>query len=209
MGNLHSIHAGLCRTGTRMPITLSDKAADIAAAEKVVLPGDGHFDSCMKEIRRRGLCDELIRATREKPFLGICVGMQALYESSEEGAEKGLGVLAGSVLGLPPTANKIPHMGWNETRRRKTHAILDNIPDDTRFYFIHSYYVPPDENCVAETEYGVSIAAVIGRDNLWATQFHPEKSGAHGIQILKILSPTKFREVLFAARCFPKALCFW
>lgn len=185
MGNLHSIHAGLCRTGTRMPITLSDKAADIAAAEKVVLPGDGHFDSCMKEIRRRGLCDELIRATREKPFLGICVGMQALYESSEEGAEKGLGVLAGSVLGLPPTANKIPHMGWNETRRRKTHAILDNIPDDTRFYFIHSYYVPPDENCVAETEYGVSIAAVIGRDNLWATQFHPEKSGAHGIQILK------------------------
>ena len=141
-GNLHSIHAGLCRTGTRMPITLSDKAADIAAAEKVVLPGDGHFDSCMKEIRRRGLCDELIRATREKPFLGICVGMQALYESSEEGAEKGLGVLAGSVLGLPPTANKIPHMGWNETRRRKTHAILDNIPDDTRFYFIHSYYVP-------------------------------------------------------------------
>ena len=74
--------------------------------------------------------------------------MQALYESSEEGAEKGLGVLAGSVLGLPPTANKIPHMGWNETRRRKTHAILDNIPDDTRFYFIHSYYVPPDENCV-------------------------------------------------------------
>ncbi|WOV91125.1 MAG: imidazole glycerol phosphate synthase subunit HisH [Candidatus Zeuxoniibacter abyssi] len=185
MGNLHSIHAGLCRTGTRMPITLSDKAADIAAAEKVVLPGDGHFDSCMKEIRRRGLCDELIRATREKPFLGICVGMQALYESSEEGREKGLGVLAGSVLGLPPTANKIPHMGWNETRRRKTHAILDNIPDDTRFYFIHSYYVPPDENCVAETEYGVSIAAVIGRDNLWATQFHPEKSGAHGIQILK------------------------
>ena len=91
------------------------QSGDIAAAEKVVLPGDGHFDSCMKEIRRRGLCDELIRATREKPFLGICVGMQALYESSEEGAEKGLGVLAGSVLGLPQRRTK--SLTWAGTKR--------------------------------------------------------------------------------------------
>ncbi len=140
MGNLYSVQAGLRRTGTQESILISAKAVDITQAAKVVFPGDGHFDSCMKEIRSRGLEQALIQAAHEKPFLGICVGMQALYESSEEGTEKGLAILSGRVCRLPDTAARIPHMGWNQTRQRKTHSILNDVPDGGRFYFIHSYY---------------------------------------------------------------------
>ena len=203
MGNLHSIHAGLCRTGTRMPITLSDKAADIAAAEKVVLPGDGHFDSCMKEIRRRGLCDELIRATREKPFLGICVGMQALYESSEEGAEKGLGVLAGSVLGLPQRRTK--SLTWAGTKRAAVkhtpYWIIYRMTPDF-ILFIPTMSLPMKiawrkPNTVFQLP-PLSVGITYGQRSST-----PKKAAHTESKYSKILSPTKFREVLFAARCFP------
>lgn len=182
-GNLHSAEAGLRRAGASVRITSA--AADIDAADKVVLPGDGHFAACMREIDSRGLRAPLLRAAKEKPFLGICIGMQVLYEESEEDPQTpGLGVLRGRVRKFPET-EKIPHIGWNTTTAARPHPVFRGITEGARFYFIHSYYCPPDADAIAVSHYGISFAAAAAKDKIVAAQFHPEKSARPGAQLLQ------------------------
>lgn len=184
IGNLHSAEAGLRRAGATVKITSS--AADIDAADKVVLPGDGHFAECMSEIENRALRAPLLRAAKQKPFFGICIGMQVLYEGSEEAPQTpGLGLLKGRVRKLPPESGKIPHIGWNKVHPASPHSILAGISADARFYFIHTYACPQTEDTIAVAQYGTTFAAVAARDHILATQFHPEKSARQGEQLLR------------------------
>ena len=184
MGNLHSMEAGLRRAGAA--VRLVDTAADIETADKIVFPGDGHFAACIKAIEARGLRDALVRAAATKPFLGVCIGMQVLYESSDEApGAVGLGILRGRIRRLPSGAGKIPHIGWNTLQQTRPHPILRGVEEAARFYFVHSYYAAPDEETIAQTEYGVPVAALSARDMMIAAQFHPEKSGRVGAQLLK------------------------
>ncbi len=188
MGNLRSVQKGFEKVGHDAVIT-SDRDT-LARAEKIVLPGVGAFADAIGELRRRELVDplrEMIAAG--KPLLGICLGLQLLFDVSyEDGCHEGLGVIAGEVrrFELPPEF-KVPHMGWNQSQILCQSPILDGIGDGTHFYFVHSYHVvPKDHDVVAiEAEYHRPFCAAIWRDNVFATQFHPEKSQADGLRILK------------------------
>lgn len=185
-GNIHSVVAGIKRAQPAATLQVTDEAAVIAAADKVIFPGDGNFGACMREIDARGLRQALCAAAREKPFLGICVGMQVLCRASEEAEEAGLGVLDATVQRLPAQAGlKIPHMGWNTSRQRQPHPLIAGIDDDEYFYFIHSYYVPLGEWTLITCDYGTTFSAVVASGQLIATQFHPEKSGRYGIRLLE------------------------
>ena len=200
LGNLHSVAAALRRVAPRADIRVSPDPEEIRQAAKVVLPGDGHFDACAREIRRRGMESALVQAAREKPFLGVCVGMQILYDSSDEGKEKGLGVFSGRVRKLPEGGGrKIPHMGWNKIRARRSHPILDGLEDESRFYFIHGFYAPPGPQTAAAAEYGAEITAVAAQGALAAAQFHPEKSGRRGLQMLANFADSQFAQRARAA----------
>jgi imidazole glycerol-phosphate synthase subunit HisH len=193
MGNLRSVQKGFERAG--FPATISGDPEFLARADKIVLPGVGAFGDAMAELRRAALIEPILDAIRQnKPFLGICLGLQLLFEVSHEGVGpdgqplRGLGVLAGEVVRFElPRPYKIPHMGWNQVRVRHRPPILDGLGDGTYFYFVHSYYVAPqDDNVVAlETDYGGPFCAMVWRDNLFATQFHPEKSQAGGLRLLE------------------------
>lgn len=188
MGNLHSVVAGIQRADADASVRIVDTPAAIASADKVILPGDGHFDACMRAIDARDLRHALVQAVREKPFFGICVGMQVLFAGSEEADSAGLAVLEATVRRLPATATrKVPHMGWNETfhYRRAADAPTATTDDGARFYYVHSYYAPLGDWTLMSVNYGVEFSAIIGGDNWLATQFHPEKSGAHGIHLLR------------------------
>jgi glutamine amidotransferase len=184
-GNLHSIGMGLRRRGLDVRVTGDPRLLDDAAA--LVVPGDGAFGPAMARLRDLGFADRIVAYIRSgRPFLGICLGMQLLFEASEEaGHHVGLGVLPGRVVRLPATV-KAPHMGWNQLRIERPSPMLDGVPSGAYVYFLHSYYcAPSDPSLVAATAaYGRDIAAVAGRRNVWATQFHPEKSGAVGARIL-------------------------
>ncbi len=188
MGNLRSVQKGFEKVGHDAVIT-SDRDT-LARAEKIVLPGVGAFADAIGELRRRELVDplrEMIAAG--KPLLGICLGLQLLFDVSyEDGCHEGLGVIAGEVrrFELPPEF-KVPHMGWNQSQILCQAPILDSIGDGTHFYYVHSYHVvPKDHDVVAiEAEYHRPFCAAIWRDNVFATQFHPEKSQADGLRILK------------------------
>lgn len=188
MGNLRSVQKGFERVGHSALIT-SDPA-ELAVADKIVLPGVGAFGDAMAELRRRDLVDPIRRAIDSgKPFLGICLGLQLLFETGYEGGKfAGLGVLQGEVVRfeLPPEF-KVPHMGWNAGHFRSPAPILRGLRSGTYFYFVHSYYcVPKDSGLVAiESDYGGPFCAAIWRDNLFATQFHPEKSQTDGLQLLR------------------------
>ncbi len=183
-GNLHSVARAVTHAGARPLITSS--ARYVAKAEALILPGVGAAADTMANLRR---C-QLVEPIREyvasgRPFLGVCMGLQALLDVSEEGGEhECLGIVPGRVVRLP-TGLKVPHMGWNTVRVARPHPIFDGIADESFFYFVHSYYARPDDPSViiGETEYGVAFPAAIARDNLIATQFHPEKSGAAGLQM--------------------------
>jgi glutamine amidotransferase len=187
MGNLRSVQKALERVGHAAIIT-SD-ARELAAAEKVILPGVGAFGDAMAELQRRDLVQPIRDAIAAgKPFLGICLGLQLLFDVGYEGGEfAGLGVLRGKVVRFElPQEYKVPHMGWNRGTIRKRAPILDGIADGTYFYFVHSYYVVPEDPdlvCI-EAEYGHPFCAAVWRDNLFATQFHPEKSQAEGLKVL-------------------------
>jgi glutamine amidotransferase len=189
MGNIRSVSKALERVapGARVGVT-ADPAA-IRAAGRVVVPGQGAMPDCMRQLAASGARDAVIEATRTKPFLGICIGMQMLFEHGEEGDTPGLGLLAGSVPRFPAARMaglKVPHMGWNEVRQARPHALWSGIPSGERFYFVHSYYpAPADAELIAATcEYGVAFTCAIARDNIFAVQFHPEKSQAAGLRLL-------------------------
>jgi glutamine amidotransferase len=188
MGNLRSVQKGFEKVGHEAVVT--DDPAVLERAEKIVLPGVGAFQDAIAQLRRRDLV-EPIRAGIEagKPFLGICLGLQLLFDVSyEDGEHEGLGIVPGEVVRFDvPSEFKVPHMGWNQARIARRPPILEGIDEGTHFYFVHSYYVVPrDESVVAvEVDYHRPFCAMIWRDNLFATQFHPEKSQADGLRILK------------------------
>jgi len=190
-GNLRSVQKAFQKLGFSAEIT-RDKAA-IRGARGVVLPGVGSFDAALKELRDLGLEGAIEEAIAlNKPFLGICLGLQHLFESSEEGKQKGLGILAGEVkkfsfAGTPWEGQSVPHMGWNRLLVRHRSPLLEGIEEGSMVYFAHSYYVAPkDEMVVAtRTDYGIEFVSSIWKNNLFGIQFHPEKSGETGLKMLK------------------------
>jgi imidazole glycerol-phosphate synthase subunit HisH len=194
MGNLRSVAKALEHVAPRAEVLVTADSQQVLQAERVVFPGQGAMPDCMRELDSRGLRSAVIQASRLKPFLGICIGLQMLFESSEEGAVAGLGILPGEVRRFPDAAMrdaagarlKVPHMGWNEVRQQAAHALWAGIPDGSRFYFVHSFYVEPGAAGLeaAYTEYGVRFTCAVARDNIFAVQFHPEKSQAQGLRLL-------------------------
>lgn len=188
MGNLRSVQKGIERVGGQAKI--SSEPHEIASAEKLILPGVGAFGDAMAEIHRRDLAAPIIDFIRSnRPFLGICLGLQLLFERGfEHGEHEGLGVLAGDVVrfDLPPSY-KVPHMGWNTVTKRAAAPILADTTENSHFYFVHSFYVrPADPSIIAlECDYGGKFCAMVRQDNLFATQFHPEKSQTNGLRVLK------------------------
>ena len=194
MGNLRSVSQALEHVAGDMEVIVTADPAQVAAAGRVVFPGQGAMPDCMRELDARGLRAAVLQAARDKPFLGICIGLQMLFEHSEEGDVAGLGVFAGNVRRFPDEEMvdrsgqrlKVPHMGWNRVQQ-KPHALWDGIADGARFYFVHSYCVQPANSSVVTgtTEYGIPFTCAVGRDNIFAVQFHPEKSAQDGLRLLK------------------------
>lgn len=187
MGNLHSVCKGLENVGAVPKIT--DDPAMIDQADAVVLPGVGSFDPAMQNLRSRGLIEPIISAIASgKPFLGICLGLQILFESSEEGVEPGLGVISGTVRRFSSEPGlTIPHMGWNQLQFARDLSLWQNLPAQPWVYFVHSYYVDPVDPKVRSamvTHGSQNVTAAIAKDNLMAVQFHPEKSSSTGLQML-------------------------
>jgi glutamine amidotransferase len=195
MGNLRSVSKALEHVAPQTEVRVTADAATIRAAERVVVPGQGAMPDCMRELAARGLVAPVLEAAREKPFLGICIGLQMLFDKSEEGGVQGLGVLAGTVRRFAhdlrdPISDarlKVPHMGWNEVMQVRRHALWQGIVDGSRFYFVHSYYADEADPAVraGRTRYGVDFTCAVARDNIFAVQFHPEKSQAAGLQLLR------------------------
>ena len=191
MGKLKSVHKALESVGHLATVTRDPQA--IADASHVVLPGVGAFGDCMRNLERHGLVEPVLGAIRAgKPFLGICLGFQLLFSESEEfGTHRGLGVIPGRVVrfasGGSPTPMKVPHMGWNSIAIGKRSPVLDGVPDGAFMYFVHSYYVVPDDQSVActMTDYGRPFVSSVARDNIFACQFHPEKSQSEGLRIIQ------------------------
>jgi glutamine amidotransferase len=188
MGNLRSAQKGLEKAGVKAVIT-SDPAA-VQSADAVVLPGVGAFQDCMANLAEAGLVAPVMGAIEQgKPFLGICLGMQLLMTISEEfGVHRGLDIIPGRVVRFDPdTRLKVPHMGWNRVHYSGDSRLFEGIEDGSFFYFVHSYYVVPEDGSVVcgWTDYGERFCSAIARDNLFATQFHPEKSHNHGLKVLQ------------------------
>lgn len=192
MGNLRSVQKGFERTGHAAVVTRDSKT--ILSADKVVLPGVGAFPDCMRNLEQYGLIDAVHKSIRSgKPFLGICLGLQLLFSEGEEfGVHKGLDVIKGRVIRFnsqdPKFKDlKVPHMGWNTVTIKRRPPALKDVPDNSHFYFVHSYHVAPEDNGViaTTTSYGIEFVSSVWKDNIFATQFHPEKSQTLGLSILK------------------------
>ena len=183
-GNLRSVVNAIGRLGYQTKIVGTPD--EVLAAQAVILPGVGAAADTMANLQRLGLVSPIQHFIgKGRPFLGVCIGLQVLFSGTEEGGwYECLGIIPGVVRRLPPGL-KIPHMGWNQVRQRISHPAFSGIPDEANFYFVHSYYVEPDDMALVagETEYGIPICSVIVRNNLIATQFHPEKSGEFGLKI--------------------------
>ena len=194
MGNLRSVWQALVHVAEGRDVVVTADPGVVASAERVVFPGQGAMPDCMRELDARGLRPAVLEAARSKPFLGICIGLQMLFEHSEEGDVPGLGVFPGNVRRFPSDKMmsgagerlKVPHMGWNEVGQCAAHPLWAGIEDRSRFYFVHSYYVDPvDRNCVAgTTDYGIPFTSAVARDNIFAIQCHPEKSAQAGLKLL-------------------------
>ncbi|HXG35570.1 MAG TPA: imidazole glycerol phosphate synthase subunit HisH [Dehalococcoidia bacterium] len=183
-GNLRSVARAVAHAGGQ-PLVSSDPGG-LSSAEAVIMPGVGAAADTMRNLRQRGLVQPLLDYIASgRPFLGVCMGQQVLFEVSEEGGEHPcLGVLPGRVVRLPQGL-KVPHMGWNRVRFLRPHPIFEGVPDGAYFYFVHSYYPQPRDSAdtIAVADYGVEFAAAVARDNVVATQFHPEKSGGMGLRL--------------------------
>lgn len=187
VGNLRSVEKAFTTQGINAVVT--DDPDILERADKLVLPGVGAFAACMDGLRRRGF-DQLVieAAAAGKPVLGLCVGLQMMFEEGHEfGVHRGLGLMPGRVIRFPEGLH-VPHIGWNQVHlRRQDHPVLRNLTDDSFFYFVHSYYVEPaDPDCIiGETEYGIRYATICGRGSVLGVQFHPEKSQATGLNLLR------------------------
>ena len=192
MGNLRSVAKAIEHVAPAARVVITPDPAVIRAADRVVFPGQGAMPDCMREMTESGLREAVLEAAANKPFLGICVGMQMLFEISEEGNTPGLGLFAGAVLRFPAGQTgddgmrlKVPHMGWNEVHQARAHPLWNGIPDASRFYFVHSFYpAPKDANVsVGESDYGLHFVCAVARGNIFGVQFHPEKSHQAGLNM--------------------------
>lgn len=200
-GNLRSVSQAVMHVAqaTDVEVLVTSDARQVLDADRVVLPGQGHMADCMRELSRSGLLDAVLHAAAHKPLFGVCVGMQMLLDRSEEGPADGLGLIPGEVvrfqlegrLQADGSRFKVPQMGWNTVCHTlgaaSVHPLWDGIADNAYFYFVHSYHARPTQpqHCVGETDYGGLFAAAIARDNIFATQFHPEKSADQGLALYR------------------------
>ena len=189
MGNLLSVSKALERVAPEARVVVTADPEQILSSERIVVPGQGAMPDCMRQLAASGAREAVIAATRGKPFLGLCIGLQMLFERGEEGDTPGLGLLPGSVprfAGPVMDGLEVPHMGWNEVMQQRPHPLWSGIPDGTPFYFVHSYYPAPRDAALtaATAVYGVPFTCAIARDNIFAVQFHPEKSSSAGLQLL-------------------------
>ena len=197
MGNLRSVAQAVIHVaqGSGFEVVVTSRPEDVRAAERVVLPGQGAMPDCMRELRDSGLQESVLEAAASKPLFGVCVGMQMLLDRSHEGPTDGLGLIHGEVLKfdlagrLQPDGSryKVPQMGWNQVWQTQPHALWQGVADGSYFYFVHSYYVRPSDarHSVGEADYGTRFTAAIARDNIFATQFHPEKSADQGLALYR------------------------
>jgi glutamine amidotransferase len=195
MGNLRSVAQALRAVAPEADVLISGEPADIDSADRLVLPGQGAMRDCMLSLRESGVLDALLRASRTRPMMGVCVGEQMLFDRSEEADTAGLGLLPGRVvrfqldgqLQADGSRFKVPQMGWNRVRQLQAHPVWEGIADDAYFYFVHSYYAQPvdPKDSIGETDYGAPFCSAVARENIVATQFHPEKSAAAGLQLYK------------------------
>jgi len=199
MGNLRSVSKALEHVAPTKNVVVTSNPDDVAKASRVVFPGQGAMPDCIRELDARGLRSAVLDAAQNKPFLGICIGLQMLFERSEEGDAAGLGLFKGNVKRFAQADMvdsqgeklKVPHMGWNQVYQRhhadaKAHALWQGIEDGARFYYVHSYYVQPADDAIVEgySDYPKRFTCAIAKDNLFAVQFHPEKSANAGLQLL-------------------------
>jgi len=193
MGNLRSVYQAVRKVAPTANVVVTDDPAVVAAAGRVIFPGQGAMPDCMRELDARGLRQAVLDAARSKPFLGICIGLQMLFEHSAEGDVPGLGILEGEVVRFAAELKdargqklKVPHMGWNQVHHA-AHPLWNGIEQEARFYFVHSYFVQPKNSDLvqATSDYPTPFVCAVARDNLFAVQFHPEKSAADGLKLLQ------------------------
>jgi len=197
MGNLRSVSQAVAHVaaGSGLDVVVTSRPETVLDAERVVLPGQGAMPDCMRELRDSGLLDAVMHAAANKPLMGVCVGMQMLLERSEEGPTDGLGLIPGEVVRFrldgqrQPDGSrfKVPQMGWNRVYQARPHPIWAGVPDGSYFYFVHSFHAHPSDaaHSSGETEYGVRFTCALARDNIFATQFHPEKSADQGLALYR------------------------
>lgn len=195
MGNLRSVAQALRHVAPEADVRISGELNVVRAADRLVFPGQGAIPDCMRCLRESGLQDAVMEAARSKPLMGVCVGEQLLFDWSEEGDTPGLGLLPGKVVRFRLDGQlqedgsrfKVPQMGWNRVKQTQPHALWEGIADDSYFYFVHSYYAVPSNpaHTAGETQYGAPFSCAVARDNIFATQFHPEKSAVAGLQLYK------------------------
>ncbi len=187
MGNVRSVQKAIEHVAPNEQVFLTDNAKIINDADRVVFPGQGAMGACMQALNEHDLVGTIKQAAHEKPFLGICLGLQLLFDHSQEnGGTEGLSILAGDVVHFPKNELKIPHMGWNTVKHIIDHPLWHNIKDNSRFYSVHSYYVEESDSDVVagSTNYGIDFTCAVAKDNMFAVQFHPEKSQHDGLQLL-------------------------
>ena len=197
MGNLRSVSQAVLHVaaGTGLEVVVTGRPEQVRAAERVVLPGQGAMRDCMHELQASGLKAALLEAAASKPLFGVCIGMQMLLDHSEEQDTPGLGLIGGRVRrfalegALQPDGSryKVPQMGWNRVQQARPHPLWAGVADGAWFYFVHSFYAEPSQACHSAglTEYGVCFTSAVARDNIFATQFHPEKSAADGLTLYR------------------------
>jgi glutamine amidotransferase len=196
LGNLRSVVQALRTVAPEAEVVVSHAAADIDSADRIVLPGQGAMRDCMRSLRESGAEDALLRAVKSRPVMGVCVGEQMLFDASEENeGTPGLSLLPGKVvrfqldgkLQADGSRFKVPQMGWNRVRQTRAHPLWDGVEDGAYFYFVHSYYAVPEQSSdtIGEADYGAPYCCAVARDNLVATQFHPEKSAAAGLRLYR------------------------
>ena len=197
MGNLRSVSQAVLHVarGSGVEVVVTSRPDAVLAAERIVLPGQGAMPDCMRELRDSGLLEAVLDAAARKPLLGVCIGMQMLLTRSEEGPTAGLDLIAGEVkrfqlegrLQDDGSRYKVPQMGWNQVHQVQPHALWAGIPDASYFYFVHSFYAQPADarHRAGETDYGGRFTCALARDNIFGTQFHPEKSAEHGLSLYR------------------------